>query len=327
MRSCLSGEAEKIIQSIETTENNYHIAWELLETRYNNKKIIIQNHLQLLFELPSLTRESANDLRALVDNSKRHIRALESLKLPTDQWDTLIIYLVSTKLDKVTKREWERSNENTELPELKELWNFLEKRSQLLASENINTWQSQAPRSGAIVSTKAKHVHLEVNRVIQCSACNHDHNIQSCETFKKATYDEKVNIVRKNGLCFNCSRSGHMVSSCRAGRCPKCQRRHHVILHPAHSNSGGNISSNARVVSSCLGEPHIWLATVLIDVIDASGKHHLCRAMLDQGSQANFITEDYCRKLNLNKTFVNTPIIGISVSHSNVRIAAKIDIN
>ncbi|KAG7297753.1 hypothetical protein JYU34_018477 [Plutella xylostella] len=43
----------------------------------------------------------------------KNLRALNTLGEPTDSWDTLIIYMVVSKLDAVTEREWEQHKVST----------------------------------------------------------------------------------------------------------------------------------------------------------------------------------------------------------------------
>lgn len=49
LRSSLEGGAAMVIKSIEFSSKNYKIAWELLCQRYDNKNILINNHLKALF--------------------------------------------------------------------------------------------------------------------------------------------------------------------------------------------------------------------------------------------------------------------------------------
>lgn len=62
LRSSLKDEATQVIQALETSSQNYNIAWSLLIERYNNRCIIIQSHIRALFELPGLTKESSIQL-------------------------------------------------------------------------------------------------------------------------------------------------------------------------------------------------------------------------------------------------------------------------
>lgn len=79
LRSSLKGEAALVIQSLETSSQNYEIAWALIVERYDNKRIIVQSHIRALFDLPTIAKESSTQLRSLVDAALRHTRALHAL--------------------------------------------------------------------------------------------------------------------------------------------------------------------------------------------------------------------------------------------------------
>lgn len=58
LKSCLKGEAANVLHCLEISSNNYQIAWEMLENRYNNKRLIIQNHIKAIYDLPVASKES-----------------------------------------------------------------------------------------------------------------------------------------------------------------------------------------------------------------------------------------------------------------------------
>lgn len=79
LRSSLKGEAIQVIQALETSNQNYEVAWGLLEERYDNPRLITQNHVKAIFEMPAISKESHTQLRSLVDVTLKHLRALKAL--------------------------------------------------------------------------------------------------------------------------------------------------------------------------------------------------------------------------------------------------------
>ncbi|XP_067214188.1 uncharacterized protein [Linepithema humile] len=124
----LSGPAARVIESIEISDQNYAIAWELVKKRYEDEKAIRKRHVQCLFELPRVHRESAGAIRELVDHVQRHLRVLNSMKSPTESWGELIIYLIEKNLDSVTRRRWEEHAENLENLSTNAILEFLQRR-------------------------------------------------------------------------------------------------------------------------------------------------------------------------------------------------------
>lgn len=49
LRLSLKGEAASVISSLEICEENYDTAWQLLKNRYENKPLLINNHVEALF--------------------------------------------------------------------------------------------------------------------------------------------------------------------------------------------------------------------------------------------------------------------------------------
>lgn len=77
LRSSLRDEAAETIDSLDTIDSNYSVALELLKDRFENTRIIVQNHIKAIFELPSIQRESAIELRSLLNKIQSHVRVLK----------------------------------------------------------------------------------------------------------------------------------------------------------------------------------------------------------------------------------------------------------
>ncbi|XP_036139261.1 protein expanded isoform X3 [Monomorium pharaonis] len=130
--SSVKGEAAETIASLEISEANYRDAWFRLKERYDIERFAVQNHIKAIFELPTLKKENSITLRSILDGILKHIRALAALKRPTSQWDDLLIYVITSKLDYITTKEWESHVDAQRLPTFQELIEFLTKRCQML---------------------------------------------------------------------------------------------------------------------------------------------------------------------------------------------------
>ncbi|KAJ8985407.1 hypothetical protein NQ317_017034, partial [Molorchus minor] len=121
------------LKSLEVSESNYETAFKLIQERFENKKMIIHAHVKALFEMAPTRKENHQALRKLVDEYFKHVRALKNLGEPVDTWDTLLIYLINTKLDPESKRKWEEmSIKNKEMPKIDKFTDFLKGRCDLL---------------------------------------------------------------------------------------------------------------------------------------------------------------------------------------------------
>lgn len=256
LKSSLKGSAELVIHSLEFSASNYSIAWELLLNRYNNSRLLVHNHVKSLFGIPTVNKESPTLIRKLIDTILKNIRALNLLGEPTEHWDTLIIYLVVSKLDAATEREWEQ-HKGSLLPsgdclskiKLDALIKFLRDKADILDTlsvshsksnfpqssdhrrQTINT-QSQARAHCNITTDKSKSKPSQQNtRTRPCIMCDELHSLYSCSRFLSLNTRDRFNFVQDKHLCENCLRSGHTPSDCRYGSCRKCDKKHNSLLH------------------------------------------------------------------------------------------------
>ncbi|UYV60602.1 hypothetical protein LAZ67_1001636 [Cordylochernes scorpioides] len=135
LKTCLKGKALILFNHIPITlfENNFVLAWDLLEKRYDNKKGLLFNLIQRIIDLPKLTIESSKQLLFLVDNSCEVIISLETLGYKLDELSDIIIgKILSDKLNKTTKRSWNMTIDSNHIPSFSELLKFLENHAKAL---------------------------------------------------------------------------------------------------------------------------------------------------------------------------------------------------
>lgn len=105
----LISSAPQVIQSLEFSSENYEIAWNALCERLNNNHLSIQNHIKAILEMESINTESAVKNRCLSENLFKPLAYLSQLGEPIDSSATLILYIMSAKLDNNTAREWKKN--------------------------------------------------------------------------------------------------------------------------------------------------------------------------------------------------------------------------
>lgn len=88
LRGTLKDEALQFIEGLETTAENYRTAWELLNYHYENRRLIINKHLKELFETTPIVKCNKQAIRQFVNHVRKHIKALATLKLPVDKWES-----------------------------------------------------------------------------------------------------------------------------------------------------------------------------------------------------------------------------------------------
>lgn len=278
LKSSLVGSAALVIDSLEFSAQNYDIAWELLTTRYDNNRLLVHNHVKALFSIQPMTKESPELLRKLVDTILKNLRALKTLGEPTQHWDTLIIYIVVSKLDTTTEREWEQykgsqnAGDSKSKLRVEDLLAFLGRRADML--ETLLVTHLKAHNNGKqmshsqVPSVKSNNISTKVHCNVSststankqpqgkfthkpCPMCQGSHPVYACQSFLDLSISEKYDVITRNKMCTNCLRFGHELNDCRFGPCKKCSKKHNSLLHREESNGG---TQNNTVALFTLGK-------------------------------------------------------------------------
>nr|XP_029725065.1 uncharacterized protein LOC115265012 [Aedes albopictus] len=279
LKGLVQGEAARIIESISISELGYTDAWRALKLRYENKRQQIRCHIKSLFEIPSMRKESPEELLNLVDRFEQHLAVLKRLGEDTDSWDSLLICQLSVRLDPCTLKEWEgycarldcdnvanvlggASSEDAEeedMPTYVAMVNFLQNYARVLQSigpvpgptRDRDTKAKSSKFSAHVSSTSAPSGSDSSKK---CEKCNQLHFLYHCPEFQKLPEQQRFEFVKSKKLCANCLRStDHFAKSCPAKQCNRCAKKHHTLLHGAQfvqpPPPGSQSSSSASLVA------------------------------------------------------------------------------
>ncbi|XP_055614809.1 uncharacterized protein LOC129761124 [Toxorhynchites rutilus septentrionalis] len=196
-----------------------------------------------------------------------------------------------------------------------------------------------------------------------CLCCGDLHYLVRCSKFQDLGLKEKLDFVNGKRLCGNCFKTGHWVRDCNSKfSCKKCGKKHNTLIHPgfqpAKATSGssednesttGRKSDVARMhiaaeitdgrdsdaaEGSTAGSysvgtkknslsSRVFLSTVVVAIHDQNGNKQLARALLDNGSQVNVMSERLCQMLKLKRRPICIPITGVGQSESTARHAVS----
>ena len=257
LKESLSDEPLSLIKSMAVTEQNFAVAWEKLINQYNNNKMIIFSHVNLIISAKPVVKESAAAYKLLWNETVDNVAALKALGSPTNHWDHLLVPIISNRFDAVTRRSWEEDNSSSvEPPTFEELKEFLRKRIITLEAmcptpssgstqeicnskdnHNIPNINHNKPKN--ITSVKS-HTVTNPNNVSKCPCCSENgHTINSCGVFKVkgVKVQERVEIAKAKHLCFNCP-GPHQAKDCKStNTCRVCRRKHHTLLHRENASA------------------------------------------------------------------------------------------
>ncbi|CAK1582509.1 unnamed protein product [Parnassius mnemosyne] len=236
LKSYLEGNVSSVINSVTVSSKNYATAWQLLCERYDNKRLLINEHIKGLFSIEPLHKETEAGIRNLIDTLSKNLSALNSLGEPTDKWDTIIIYIASTRLDSATARKWEEFRSNTISPNLEEFYSFLRQRAMVLETMNANRSCKNEKRYSATKTNSFVTSFTQSSFDKQCAICNQGHKLYECLKFKSLPVEERISKISLSKLCSNCFRGGHQAFQCKLSGCRICKKKHNTLLHKQHSS-------------------------------------------------------------------------------------------
>lgn len=362
LEDALEGKAAKIIESMGVSEENYAAAWEKIKKRYEDSGELIHHHVSGLFKLPVVTSNSPDDLRDLIDSFENHVASLKSLEQPVQHWDTLLIYLLSTKLSTSMKTSWEKKLADD--PKLKTkdgMIAFLESECKVLkrSDKGVSTNKGNANTAETKKHVNATKSYITTAR--SCLLCSGPHSLYGCDEFKKLSTELRSKKVAELKACFNCLNKGHQNKDCTFGPCKKCGRKHNSLLHfdresgaprqqqpaqppphqaqniikstpsaacktePVNESSDGQLKTYSTRALDKSSE-YVLLGTAIIYVYDKEGVAHECRALLDSCSQPHLMSAAFCDRLGLDKFKNHSLVTGIEHGVKSTRYGTTIRI-
>lgn len=342
LKTSVAGEAETLLRNIQITESNYAMAWELLERRFGNKKMIVSSVLKKFCCQKKITNPSATQIKALLDNSVECINSLNNMNINTATWDPIIVFLVAQKLDSDTLRCWEEEayKENSdELSTWVALKRFLESKFRTLeliapTTSTVAKEKTQGHKTYHVVAKDAENAKgdsafTSSSSSPSCVYCKGNHYIYNCKEFAKQTVLQRRDFAKTKNLCFNCLVPNHTVFKCKQNKkCRVCGRKHHSLLHEAKETtqesdkeennkqeSNKQEQPTERVTSAHFSKDQsgrrVLLATAQVHVTSSDGETHVLRALIDQGSEASLISSRVVELLRLKKTTIKGVVSGV----------------
>nr|CAI5836205.1 unnamed protein product [Callosobruchus analis] len=240
-------------------------------------------------------------------------------------WDRLVIYILTSKFDKTTRRDWEAYKYKNELPNMEDMNMFLKERCEMLekleTNKQDNSLKNKEVSSSLVTNAVSK---------LKCYVCEKDHTFYNCDVLLNMPVEKRVEKVKSLKLCIICFKPNHPFWKCRARRCIKCNKTHNSLLHidDGTENERPSVNSTRTVceIGSVPEAAHVLLPTALVKII-VGGQTYTARALLDSGSQSSFATEALCNRLQLEKLHIDHTVRGIGMGTINIKNRVNIKIS
>lgn len=184
----------------------------------------------------------------------------------------------------------------------------------------ISVFMSSLPEENEEkLSNNSKRVFLHQEKPYACYICSNEHKAFQCPIMNQASVTKRFTFVRDLGLCQNCLFK-HGTAKCRSHfRCKTCNEKHHTLLHRQINSDSTNEPSTSSFNAHLLAGSNVLLATAMIPVYSNGRKIYL-RALLDQGSIVNIITESATQLIQATKFASEHTIVSIGDSDSQTGV-------
>jgi len=147
----------------------------------------------------------------LHDQTNKAIQALSNLGCATEHWDDWLVFLVSQKLDKSSRKAWElKLGDTVDYPRYREFDQFLASRIRAFdAIAPVNATEKAQTTS----KKKTLALHIASTVLFSCSLCKVNHLLYQCSTFLKQTPSQRFEFIKNQKRCVNCTK--HSVKDCK----------------------------------------------------------------------------------------------------------------
>ena len=288
----------------------YAQAREVLKSRFGSSHLVAQRVINDLRN--GKTVSSAAEVRKLADDLTTAYQILSKIgaNMYSEVNNQHFIQDILTRCHPQVRNRWRKfALDNFELkleyPDFKQFVTFAEKLARE-ACDPVYGYEAMKTTKVNFVSDYSKSPSLLDDR---CVACKGSHSLTQCGQFKAMRPYQRLQLVRRNHLCFGCLSKTHMIATCDKSRTCNvdgCNSKHNASLHVnqvrsytqynVNSNEGGrspNVVTGS--VNSCMTGNRVYLPLVTVLV---NGREPAV-ALLDTGSTNTFITERLASKLSL----------------------------
>ena len=124
LKSCLQGEAAKVVGGLKLVAANYDLAWRHLEKRFGKSTELVETHLNNLLSLNDVKIVTRKNLRVFIDSIESEVHCLDNLDFSESKYNELVFPVIMNKLPFDLRLTYSRAYVTN--PGIKTLLEFLE---------------------------------------------------------------------------------------------------------------------------------------------------------------------------------------------------------
>ncbi|GFX00315.1 uncharacterized protein TNCV_1273091 [Trichonephila clavipes] len=346
LNSCLSNEVKEFASTFDTFSSLY----EALESRYDNKRLIVDINVQQILNFKKIERENPKEIREMIDCIKKNLRALKLLNYEQNNlFNVFLLNIMLKKLDNESRKNFELSLKAKDVPTFDEFIAFLEQRETILLSVDKNCIvETKTILRKPNLSFKTK-TNLLINQSVEnksCIVCKDKtlHPIFRCKKFLELNPEKRLDLVRLHKLCELCLRKNHKRMQCTSTYVCPCGKKHSrslctaakddrkkwvipsaelpVLTNPEDRESNVVDSSTQNTVLSSTASQHrknVLISTGSVFLRNNEGRELKCPVIFDSASNINIISRKMCDFLGIAIEKINSSVSGLNSLKQNLK--------
>lgn len=286
-----AGQPQDLVRSCQymPLDRGYLEAKRLLKRHFGDEYTIATAYLDKAINWPSIKVEDAESLISFslflnsCLNAMNSVDYLEELDHPVNM-KAIIAKLPYKLKEKWRSKAFDLQEQRGRRVRFADLVHFVDNQAQVLshpvfgnlkevAQISRGSFQSaQLPRSSMVKRSKSglvtsvspmtkpaggsvPDVQFVKDQRKLCLFCSGAHKLDSCCQFNKKAHKEKLEFLKKKGVCFGCLESGHMSKGCSQRlKCQVCSLKHPTVLHITNKEGSTTCKDQERFVTSGLLE-------------------------------------------------------------------------
>lgn len=242
LEQSLTGEAHKIMEHLDHSEESYKIALDMLEKKYGGKERQIQHLYNTVKDI-----KPVKDFHSLQEFQYTLLGVQSMLTTFDMRQEGIILHM--QLCEKLHHRY------------MKDYLNFLARNEEeknltsLIAyvTKELETSQAAYEATSGRMKADGAKTSFEDTRIKKrninsvnkskgerkCADCDENHPVWRCDKFQKRSINDRLKIVKNRSLCFVCLGKGHSKAECYfKGKCVDgCLGGHHRLLHQERESS------------------------------------------------------------------------------------------
>ena len=246
LKKVLDGDAIKLVENLDITDQNYTYAIQHLKEMYGNPQKNVRFQIKQLVNLS--TSQKKQDMKTVYSTLYAVNSSLESMRIDHKDMAFLLFYaLIETALPRRAKEAWVKEclkQQNTNNPmgtdaNKEDFFRILQDqvRKDELMQEDKKEQKDKAYESGTTSKTTGQALPAKNKEIKKkCHLCDNkqEHWTKFCPVAKTMKLEDLNDLLNRKKLCRNCFDTGHHAKDCKrkpCGKAEKCTRKHHILLH------------------------------------------------------------------------------------------------